>query len=183
METFNVFNNNFSGRIPPGGDRFTPTSYLGNPKLCGVPLPNKCENENENESATPNAAQNSNSPGDSKKSGTTSTEILMYSGYAFVGLALIIVVVFKVCKRGKQKEESVKEDVIDNYQSKEEDASATHTFVSNELKSAVMSKSEVIVGNSVESAPVSSSLIVLTSPEVNGLSGVLLSSANLNSQS
>ena len=107
----------------------------------------------------------------------------MYSGYALVGLALFIVVVLKVCKRGKQKEESVKEDVIDNYQSKEGDASTAHTFVSNELNSSVMSKSEVFVGNSVKSAPVSSSLIVLTSPEVNGLSGVLLSSANLNSQS
>ena len=59
LETFNVSNDNFSGRIPPGGDRFTPTSYLGNPKLCGVPLPNKCENEN-GSATPPNAAQNSN---------------------------------------------------------------------------------------------------------------------------
>ncbi|GJU26542.1 probable inactive receptor kinase [Tanacetum coccineum] len=168
LETFNVSNNNFSGHIPPGGDRFTSTSYLGNPQLCGDPLPNKCGSENAS-AAPPNAAQASNGTADdSKKGGPSSTEILMYSGYAFVGLAVIIVIILKVCKSGKKKEESVKEDVIDKYRSKE-DGSTTHTFVSNELKSAVMSKSEVFAGNSVESAPVSSSLIVLTSPEVNGL--------------
>ncbi|KAK1423289.1 hypothetical protein QVD17_18587 [Tagetes erecta] len=163
LDTFNVSNNDFSGPIPPGGDRFAATSYLGNPQLCGVPLPVRCETQ----AHPPLVAQNAS--GDSKKNGPSTSEILMYSGYALVGLIVLLIVMLKVCKRGKKKEESIKE-IDHSFHSKEKDAStATYTYESNEFKSAAMSKSEVFTGNSVESAPVSSSLIVLTSPEVNGL--------------
>ncbi|KAI3665945.1 hypothetical protein L6452_44580 [Arctium lappa] len=164
LVTFNVSNNNLSGPIPPGGDLFTAASYLGNPQLCGDPLPNPCESETQR-ATPPNAAENSD---DRKKSGPNSAEILMYSGYVLVGLGLFLVIVIKLCKKGTKKEELVEEG--DNHRSKEDvDASQTPTFASNEFRSVAMSKSEVFAGNSVESGPVSSSLIVLTSPEVNGL--------------
>ncbi|XP_076959087.1 inactive leucine-rich repeat receptor-like serine/threonine-protein kinase At1g60630 [Bidens hawaiensis] len=155
LVSFNVSNNDFSGPIPQGGDRFTATSYFGNPRLCGDPLPDKCEDPD-------SAAQNSNVSGESTKNGPTSTEILMYSGYALVGLIVLLIIMFKVCKRGKKQEEVIKE--IDH-----KDVSTAYTFASNEFKSVGMSKSEGYNGTSFESGPVSSSLIVLTSPEVNGL--------------
>ncbi|XP_076936477.1 inactive leucine-rich repeat receptor-like serine/threonine-protein kinase At1g60630 [Bidens hawaiensis] len=155
LASFNVSNNDFSGQIPLGGNRFTATSYFGNPRLCGDPLPVKCEDPEP-------ANQNSNASGESKKNRPTSTEILMYSGYALVGLIVLLVIMFKVCKRGKQQEELIKE--IDH-----KDVSTAYTFASNEFKSVGMSKSEGYNGTSLESGPVSSSLIVLTSPEVNGL--------------
>ncbi|KAI3824015.1 hypothetical protein L1987_05462 [Smallanthus sonchifolius] len=164
LDTFNVSNNDFSGPIPPGGDRFTAASYLGNLRLCGDPLPFTCETPGQPQ---PRSAQNSNASNESKKNGPSASEILMYSGYALVGLIVVLVIVLKVCKRGKKKEESMKE--IDSFHSKEKDASTPYTFASNEFKSVAMSKSDVFIGTSVESAPVSSSLIVLTSPEVNGL--------------
>ncbi|KAK9064766.1 hypothetical protein SSX86_016148 [Deinandra increscens subsp. villosa] len=166
LVTINVSNNDFSGPIPPGGDRFTATSYLGNPQLCGDPLTVKCKTAG----PPPDAAQNSNASGDSKRNGPTPSEILMYSGYALVGLIVVLLIMLKVCKRGEKKEESVKE-TDHSFHSKEKDASTTYTSAaSNEFKSIAMSnKSEVFMGNSIESAPVSSSLIVLTSPEVNGL--------------
>nr|XP_043639641.1 probable inactive receptor kinase At2g26730 [Erigeron canadensis] len=161
LETFNVSNNNFSGPIPPSGDVFTSTSYLNNPQLCGAPLPNKCE--------TPDTPQNSSASGDHKSNGPSSSEILMYSGYAIVGLFVVLLIMLKLCKKRKEIEEPIKQEDIENQHAKQEDVSTTLTFASNEFKSVNMSKSEVFMGNSVESAPVSSSLIVLTSPEVNGL--------------
>ncbi|KAL7608787.1 hypothetical protein Lser_V15G13161 [Lactuca serriola] len=159
LASFNVSNNNFSGSVPPGGDRFTPSSYLGNLGLCGDPLPNKCEVPGP---TSPHAAQTSDN---SKKNGSNSTEILMYSGYALIGLAILLLIMLKICKKGKnKKEELVEEGDDDNYRSKDENA-----LESIEFKSITMSKSEVFGGNSIESGPVSSSLIVLTSPEVNGL--------------
>ncbi|KAI3503417.1 hypothetical protein L1887_31858 [Cichorium endivia] len=162
LVTFNVSNNNLSGPVPPGGDRFTPASYLGNLGLCGDPLPNKCEVP---EATNPHEAQTSD---DSKKKGTSSAEILMYSGYVLIGLAIFFLIMFKICKRTKKKKEELVEegDDGDSYRSKDES-----TLESTDFKSITMSKSDVFGGNSMESAsgPVSSSLIVLTSPEVNGL--------------
>ncbi|KAL4568395.1 hypothetical protein LXL04_024006 [Taraxacum kok-saghyz] len=159
LANFNVSNNNFSGKVPPGGDRFTPASYTGNVGLCGEPLPNKCGVPGDEH---PLAAQTSD---DSKKKGSNWTEILMYSGYALIGLAILLLIMLKVCKRGKKKkEELVEEGDDDTYRSKDE-----NTLESVDFKSINMSKSEVFGGNSIESGPVSSSLIVLTSPEVNGL--------------
>ncbi|KAJ9564108.1 hypothetical protein OSB04_000074 [Centaurea solstitialis] len=165
LVNLNVSNNDLSGPIPPGGDLFPAASYLGNPGLCGNPLPNSCETQLP---TPPSAAQKSD---DRKKDGPNAAEVLMYSGYALVGFGLFLVIVIKLCKKKRTKKpESLVEEGHDTRESKEPyDASETLTFASNEFRSVVMSKSEVFAGNSVESGPVSSSLIVLTSPEVNGL--------------
>ncbi|XP_004300854.1 PREDICTED: receptor-like protein 12-like [Fragaria vesca subsp. vesca] len=46
LEKFNVSHNNLTGRIPGGTQlsTFDVTSFEGNPRLCGDPLPKKCEN-------------------------------------------------------------------------------------------------------------------------------------------
>ncbi|XP_060200137.1 receptor-like protein EIX1 [Lycium barbarum] len=48
LSHLNLSHNNLSGRIPTGNQFQTfndPSVYIGNPDLCGVPLPNKCKDE------------------------------------------------------------------------------------------------------------------------------------------
>ncbi|CAN0900253.1 Probable inactive receptor kinase At2g26730 [Linum grandiflorum] len=40
--SFNVSNNNFSGPLPDGVESFGAGCFMGNPGLCGYPLPNSC---------------------------------------------------------------------------------------------------------------------------------------------
>ncbi|KAI3849944.1 hypothetical protein MKW98_026858 [Papaver atlanticum] len=42
LQSFNVSFNYFTGPIPVLKGRFSVDSFLGNPGLCGYPLPNKC---------------------------------------------------------------------------------------------------------------------------------------------
>ncbi|KAI3935283.1 hypothetical protein MKW92_006362 [Papaver armeniacum] len=42
LQSFNVSFNYFTGPIPDLKGRFSVDSFLGNPGLCGYPLPNKC---------------------------------------------------------------------------------------------------------------------------------------------
>ncbi|KAK3033563.1 hypothetical protein RJ639_032411, partial [Escallonia herrerae] len=70
-----------------------------------------------------------------------------------------------VCKNKKAKEERY--DPVNKVVATKDDSSLNSSFVSREYKS-VVNKSGVSVA-SAESGPVSASLVVLTSPEVNGL--------------
>ncbi|XP_057470535.1 receptor-like protein EIX2 [Actinidia eriantha] len=47
LSTLDLSNNNLSGKIPSSTQlqSFTAFAYLGNPQLCGLPLPNKCPGE------------------------------------------------------------------------------------------------------------------------------------------
>ncbi|XP_050289382.1 receptor-like protein EIX2 isoform X1 [Quercus robur] len=47
LSVLDLSNNNVSGKIPtsPHLDTFIPSSYEGNPNLCGAPLPKKCSGE------------------------------------------------------------------------------------------------------------------------------------------
>ncbi|KAL4578014.1 hypothetical protein LXL04_014129 [Taraxacum kok-saghyz] len=50
LAIFNVSFNNLDGRIPLGKqfNTFDKSSYEGNPRLCGEPLSNECQNQNQN---------------------------------------------------------------------------------------------------------------------------------------
>ncbi|KAL0421818.1 UNVERIFIED_CONTAM: putative inactive receptor kinase [Sesamum latifolium] len=65
LEEFNVSNNNLSGPVPDLGGRFNGTSFLGNPGLCGNPLPNACP-------PSPPAAKKGSPVTDDKVSSTSS---------------------------------------------------------------------------------------------------------------
>ncbi|KAJ7974541.1 Receptor-like kinase [Quillaja saponaria] len=153
LDQFNVSYNNFSGRIPDIGEWLSAGSFINNPELCGDPLPKKCTSLQEEAKS------------DSDESGGPSTnQILMYSGYAALALALIIFIVFKMCKR--KKKEGEKTDTVLNKVAAVDDGIDKPSVTSSEYKTGV-SRSEYSMNSEI--GMVSSSLVVLTSPMVNTL--------------
>lgn len=150
LDQFNVSNNNFSGPIPDGGSSFPTSSFLGNPGLCGDPMPNKC-------SSLPVTVGN-------ESKGVSKDQILMYSGYGALALVVLMFIIFKLCKRKKRKE---RVEVANKAAAFDDSIISKHIAESSEYKSGV-SRSEYME-MSAESQLVSTSLIVLESPVVNGL--------------
>jgi hypothetical protein len=149
LDQFNVSNNNFSGLIPDGGSSFPASSFLGNPGLCGDPLPSKC-------SSLPVTVGN-------ESKGVSKDQILMYSGYVALALIFLMFIIFKLYKRKKRVGAAKKVAAIDD----DSMSISKHMTASSEYKSGV-SRSEYME-ISAESQMVSTSLIVLESPVVNGL--------------
>lgn len=152
LEQFNVSYNDFSGSIPVTKSRFTESSFLGNPKLCGDQLPNKCPSANIE-------AEESND--DSKE------QILMYSGYAIVGLIFIAFLIYWL-RKGKNKREKV--EAPNKVASFDDTINISKSMAESSEYRGGDSKSEFFAASAADqSALVSSSLGVLTSPVVNGL--------------
>ncbi|KAL0335714.1 UNVERIFIED_CONTAM: putative inactive receptor kinase [Sesamum radiatum] len=145
LEEFNVSNNNLSGPVPDLGGRFNGTSFLGNPGLCGKPLPNACP-------PSPPAA----------KKGSSKKDYFMYSGYALIGIIVVGLVAFKLIKKGKSN--SKKNVAKKGSQVTDDKVSST----SSESKVVGGNRSEFSI-TSAESGRGSSSLVVLSSPMVNEL--------------
>ncbi|KAL0385048.1 UNVERIFIED_CONTAM: putative LRR receptor-like serine/threonine-protein kinase [Sesamum radiatum] len=145
LEEFNVSNNNLSGPVPDLGGRFNGTSFLGNPGLCGNPLPNACP-------PSPPAA----------KKGSSKKDYFMYSGYALIGIIIASLVAFKLMK--KRKTNSKKNVAKKGSQVTDDKVSST----SSESKAVGGNRSEFSI-TSAESGRGSSSLVVLSSPMVNEL--------------
>ncbi|KAI3464060.1 hypothetical protein Pfo_020723 [Paulownia fortunei] len=151
LEEFNVSNNNLSGPIPDVGGRFNGTSFLGNPGLCGKPLPNACP-------PSPPV------PPPARKKGSSNKDYFIYSGYALIGLIIVCLVAFKLIKKGTPKEkENVAKKGFQTYSAHDKVSST-----SSESKAAGENRSEFSI-TSVESGRGSSSLVVLSSPVVSGL--------------
>ncbi|KAL8097803.1 inactive leucine-rich repeat receptor-like serine/threonine-protein kinase At1g60630 [Apium graveolens] len=142
---FNVSKNNFSGPIPNGGSRFPSSSFDNNSGLCGEPLPNKCP------------------PDDRSKSGYSTEQILMFSGYFLIGLVVVLLILYKFCKKGKKNTKKVSDTIDLKVEASDYDGSTKLSIMSSDKSEA--NKSETSA-TSVESAK---SLVVLSSPEVNGL--------------
>ncbi|XP_062096242.1 putative receptor like protein 25 [Humulus lupulus] len=64
LQYFNVSYNHLSGTIPQQNqlDKFERSSYEGNLGLCGIPLPDLCENSKPLEPPLPSPEENSSSP-------------------------------------------------------------------------------------------------------------------------
>ncbi|KAL5796926.1 hypothetical protein ACOSQ2_001746 [Xanthoceras sorbifolium] len=152
LDQFNVSYNDFSGPAQDTKSRF-PDCYLGNPKLCGDQLPNKC----------PPSSSNS----ENKKSKKVSKNlILMYSGYAVLAIILIIFIIYKLLKRKKTGQ---KAEAVQNVASIDDNIDKPKVVTSTDQYKTGESRSEVSIVSGDQSALVSSSLVVITSPEVNGL--------------
>ncbi|KAK9104608.1 hypothetical protein Scep_021452 [Stephania cephalantha] len=163
LDNFNVSNNNFSGPVPDMRGRFGLSSIAGNPLLCGKPSPNACP--------LPPPP-----PPPSKSSSGFHKNALIYSGYALLGLVLLIVVVFTLLKKKKAKEakkvETVKvESVVNGNRSPNNKSSPDNKSPNRESRGASSDKN----GNSrssvtsAETGMVSSSLTILSIPILKGL--------------
>ncbi|MED6199952.1 hypothetical protein PIB30_080641 [Stylosanthes scabra] len=173
FDQFDVSFNNFSGVIPDVHGHFAAESFLGNPQLCGAPLPKNCtgssvagskNSEEQKESAeAPSrspAIAGDNSSEETKKSsknGPSIEQILMYSGYAAIGAFVILVIVWKLCTR-KRKEKRV-EALLNEKAVNQEGSTQKANYVSSENRARV-SRSDFSVTS--ESGMVSQSLVVLS---------------------
>ncbi|KAA8540848.1 hypothetical protein F0562_024811 [Nyssa sinensis] len=147
LQDFNVSNNNLSGPIPDVNGRFNASSFLGNLGLCGQPLPNICP-----------------TPPSARKKHSSINQFLMYSGFVIIGIIVVLLIGLILIKKKKPRDEktnAAKEGVEVNNDSNK--SSGT----SSESKSRG-NRSEYSI-TSVESGMPSSSLVVLTSPVVNGV--------------
>nr|XP_016483689.1 PREDICTED: probable inactive receptor kinase At2g26730 [Nicotiana tabacum] len=159
---FNVSFNNFSGFIPPEGDRFPVSSYMDNPLLCGTPLATTC-------SLLPEEADSDDH--DKPKRNLTRDEILMFSGYILIGLALVVVILLCIYRKRKQKQkkkelslETMKKVAAFDHGSDR----ITITSMDQSKKGASNSGfSSAAVSSDESNTAISQSLVVLTSPEMN----------------
>ncbi|KAF3444685.1 hypothetical protein FNV43_RR14378 [Rhamnella rubrinervis] len=154
FELFDVSNNNFRGPIPDVGGHFLARSFLGNPELCGDPLPNKCPSSLEDNKQE-------------KSKGTSTSQILMFTGYLVLGLACLFLIIFWIYKRKKRNEivdGANKVAAVDN------DYSIKRTTAASMEYNSGFSRSEISAASVDDhSTLVSSSLILLTNPMVNEL--------------
>ncbi|KAG7985561.1 hypothetical protein I3843_03G032100 [Carya illinoinensis] len=123
FDVFNVSDNNLSGLNPDVGGRFSENNFLGNPEVCGDPLPKNC-------SSLPQES-------DDKPKSPPTSQILMYSGYIVVVLVCLGLIVFKLCKkidREEEEEVGAKMKVVEV-----DDSIRRHGIISNEDKSGVSS--------------------------------------------
>ncbi|KAE8723962.1 hypothetical protein F3Y22_tig00011079pilonHSYRG00076 [Hibiscus syriacus] len=90
---FNVSNNNFSGPLPDVKGRFSAESWSGNPQLCGESISKACPSTSPSSPSTP-------------RSNDSSRKLfLIYSGYAVLGLIILLVVAFILVGERKPRED------------------------------------------------------------------------------
>lgn len=137
---FNVSNNNLSGPIPDVAVRLGNSSFLGNPGLCGKPLSNVC-------------------PPPGKGSQSSSSQYLMYSGYAVLALIVVLFIAFIMVKKMKSKNKVN----ISPREVRRDDSDATSTNFRTGGNRSEFSLT------SAETGSATSSLVVVSTPMVNGM--------------
>ncbi|PIA62135.1 hypothetical protein AQUCO_00200260v1 [Aquilegia coerulea] len=143
---FNVSNNDFTGPVPDI-KQFGMSTISGNPGLCGRPMPSACP------------------PSSKKGSKNHSVEhTLMYAGYILIGIIVVVFIAFKLFS--KNKTEEVKTDVVKLKGVSVDTSNTKPSMITSEYK---ISASKTDYSVSAESAMMSSSMIVLSSPVVKGL--------------
>lgn len=158
FESFNVSFNNFSGSIPTdGGSYFASNSFMGNPLLCGEPLPTKCHSIKLQEVK----------PGVEESNHNNKDHILIYSGYIILGVFLTVIVIFMICKR--RKRESKGDSRLSTNRVVAVDDDGINKFSTVSLSSEYKTSKPEFSMLSTESGGLSSSLIVPTTSVVNGL--------------
>ncbi|KAL1551258.1 non-specific serine/threonine protein kinase [Salvia divinorum] len=153
LEEFNVSNNDLSGAIPAGGGGLSVSRFLGNPLLCGPPLPNTCP-------PLPPPP-----PPPRKKSDSSKKDYFIYSGYGLIGVIVVVLIAFKVMKKTarREKEDAAAKGLRFQRDSGHDKLSGS----SSDSKAGGGNRSEFSI--TPESGKNSSSLTVLSSPLMNGL--------------
>lgn len=166
---FNVSHNLLSGRIPWWARGLPLSSFLYNLELCGPPLPESCPLVAEAESAPEAPPPPLFSPPDKHlKKGLTNNQILMYIGYVLIGCVVLFLILIWLRKRGKKARREAVE--ADNHRvAAVDDSMMKPSFSTVELKAGEVSKADYSTASAESGVVSSSSLIVLTSPEANGL--------------
>ncbi|KAE8710687.1 hypothetical protein F3Y22_tig00110319pilonHSYRG00135 [Hibiscus syriacus] len=140
---FNISNNNFSGPIPDVKGRFSADSFSGNPGLCGEVVSRPC-------------------PPSTRKSGDSSTkQFAIYSGYAALGLVAVLFIAFKLVGKMKLKQDTIAVEANTSKHNNKTSSTSNKSMITE-------NKSEYSI-SSFDSRAVLSSLVVLTSPTVQGL--------------
>ncbi|WCJ42491.1 Leucine-rich repeat protein kinase family protein [Euphorbia peplus] len=160
---FNVSFNDFAGPVPDKLGPFNETSFLGNPRLCGEVLKRNCE-------LSPNPNSSGSDNGGKKSKSNTKDQLLLYTGYGLVALVLIGLFLYMLWKRknrGDVEDDGSRKKArsFDNETSKPLTSSASTEYNAGGIG---VSKSEFSASAAL-SPMVSSSLVVLTSPQVSGL--------------
>ncbi|XP_048433497.1 probable inactive receptor kinase At2g26730 [Pyrus x bretschneideri] len=158
FDKFNVSNNKFQGPIPNTKGFVQANSFVGNSELCGDPLANKC------------LSSSLTTDGNSKNSkGVSKNQVILYIGYAILALVFIVLLFFKICT--KNKKEAKKVDAANKVSAVDESVSKI-SAASSEFKGGLSKSNYSVTMSDDESQStnmVLSSLIVLTSPVVDGL--------------
>lgn len=154
LKEFNVSNNFFSGPIPDVKGHFTAASFLGNPKLCGIPL-----------TACPPIPAPIIPIKKSEK--PSSQKLLIFSGYVILGLVVVLFVVYKLFNRNKPCEDQ-KEKATKNAVAHDNPSTIPSTTASSEYKAGAGNQTSEYSLTSVETGMVPP-LVVLTSPLLRGL--------------
>ncbi|XP_058111694.1 probable inactive receptor kinase At2g26730 [Magnolia sinica] len=152
LQQFNVSFNNFSGPVPELNGRFNDTSLLGNPSLCGKPLPKACP---------------PSSPPMKQRSKSRSVErILMYLGYILLALVFFSFIVYRIIRRKKKRESK-----SNNSKTKKEVVTESKTKASSEYSGYKTggSRSEFSIPSSTGSGVVSSALVILSKSKMRDL--------------
>ncbi|KAJ8750043.1 hypothetical protein K2173_013958 [Erythroxylum novogranatense] len=155
FDRFNVSFNNLSGPILITNGGYNESNFMDNPLLCGPPLRTLCMASENGSLSTPS--------GQKKPEGASKEDVLMYSGYAILAFFVFTLVAVKVYKRRKEEE---KGETVNKILSVDDSMNYLSGVSGEHEVRANMSDPS---GTSAESARASSSLIVLTSPVVNGL--------------
>ncbi|XP_057769348.1 probable inactive receptor kinase At2g26730 [Salvia miltiorrhiza] len=150
---FNVSHNSLSGSIPFGARGLPPSSFFDNPELCGPPLPRSCSQAAAEESTPDAAPLPPPPPRRAEKSGITNQQILMYIGYVVVAFVAVSLILIWLRRKGKKNEDAVEAAAG-------EDSVMKPSFSTVELKAGK---------GDYSSGQMSTSLIVLTSLEANGM--------------
>ncbi|KAB2627591.1 inactive receptor kinase [Pyrus ussuriensis x Pyrus communis] len=159
FDKFNVSNNKFQGPIPNTKGFVQANSFVGNSELCGDPLANKCL------SSSVTADEKSNN-----SKGVSKNQVIIYIGYAILASVFVALVIFKICTKNKKEDKKV--DAVNKVSAVDESMSKI-SAASSEFNGG-LSKSNYSVTFSADDESqstnmVSSSLVVLKSPVVNGL--------------
>ncbi|XP_049367178.1 probable inactive receptor kinase At2g26730 [Solanum verrucosum] len=140
---FNVSYNNLTGPIPDVKGQFSSSCFLGNPGLCGVPLPSICP---------PSPPPPPHPVAKEKK-----VSYFIYLGYAILGLIIILLLVWKLFKCIRKKKSN--STPMDH----------NKTISSSGVTKTPKNRSEYSITSSPENSMLSASFEILSSPLANKL--------------